>query len=220
MAAALTMAWAPGEPAGCLPTVPYLAWLAFAAMLNYRMWQDNQGRADRRLSRWTLPPSEDCSRCGAGAAGWWGPWGSHSHQAACLSSQPRGYQQFQRCSSGLSPHPQKQHPAPSALLEARFWNMNFINQIKCFNFLAVACCLGGTLAVGRARAHPPAGCVRAGSSVGCRLAPLTTLPGKEAACPRWKAADARAENGFSLCPQPGEEVPSTLYACGKSSPGT
>lgn len=64
--------------------------------------------------------------------------------------------------------------------------MNFINQIKCSNFLAVACLLGwDPWSWGGRGAHPPAGCVRAGSSVGCRLTPLTTLPGKEAACPKW-----------------------------------
>ncbi|XDA75270.1 hypothetical protein R6Z07F_005493 [Ovis aries] len=51
MAAATAMAWRQvSPPAACL-LYPYLAWLAFAAMLNYRMWQDNQGRrSGRRLS--------------------------------------------------------------------------------------------------------------------------------------------------------------------------
>ena len=51
MAAATAMAWHQvSPPAACL-LYPYLAWLAFAAMLNYRIWQDNQGRrSGRRLS--------------------------------------------------------------------------------------------------------------------------------------------------------------------------
>ena len=51
MAAATAMAWHQvSPPAACL-LYPYLAWLAFAAMLNYRMWQDNQvRRSGRRLS--------------------------------------------------------------------------------------------------------------------------------------------------------------------------
>ncbi|NP_786970.1 translocator protein [Bos taurus] len=51
MAAATAMAWHQvSPPAACL-LYPYLAWLAFAGMLNYRMWQDNQvRRSGRRLS--------------------------------------------------------------------------------------------------------------------------------------------------------------------------
>uniref|UniRef100_A0A8C0ACY4 Translocator protein n=2 Tax=Bos TaxID=9903 RepID=A0A8C0ACY4_BOSMU len=51
MAAATAMAWHQvSPPAACL-LYPYLAWLAFAATLNYRMWQDNQvRRSGRRLS--------------------------------------------------------------------------------------------------------------------------------------------------------------------------
>lgn len=51
MAAATAMAWRQvSPPAACL-LYPYLAWLAFAAALNYRVWQDNQGRrSGRRLS--------------------------------------------------------------------------------------------------------------------------------------------------------------------------
>ncbi|KAM9683762.1 translocator protein [Dama dama] len=51
MAAATAMAWRQvSPPAACL-LYPYLAWLAFAAALNYRVWRDNQGRrSGRRLS--------------------------------------------------------------------------------------------------------------------------------------------------------------------------
>lgn len=43
-ATATTVAWHRVSPPAARLLYPYLAWLAFATALNYRVWRDNQGR--------------------------------------------------------------------------------------------------------------------------------------------------------------------------------
>ncbi|XP_008061651.1 translocator protein [Carlito syrichta] len=50
VAAATTVAWHRVSPPAARLLYPYLAWLAFAATLNYCVWRDNRGwRGSRRL---------------------------------------------------------------------------------------------------------------------------------------------------------------------------
>ncbi|XP_007939924.1 translocator protein [Orycteropus afer afer] len=49
-AAATTVAWHQVCPPAARLLYPYLAWLAFAATLNYRVWQDNRSRRSGRRS--------------------------------------------------------------------------------------------------------------------------------------------------------------------------
>lgn len=50
VAAATAMAWHRVSPPAARLLYPYLAWLAFAAALNYRVWRDNRGwRGGRRF---------------------------------------------------------------------------------------------------------------------------------------------------------------------------
>ncbi|XP_032833491.2 translocator protein isoform X1 [Petromyzon marinus] len=42
-AAATAVSWCPINTTAAMLMVPYLAWLSFAAALNYRVWQDNKG---------------------------------------------------------------------------------------------------------------------------------------------------------------------------------
>lgn len=146
-------------------------------------------------------PSEDCSRCGSGTAGGGAPrLPQPPGRLSALS--PGGDQQFQRCSSELSPHPRNSvlRLQPCSKLAFRTWN--FISQIKCFNFLAMACLLGwDPRPWGGQGARPPAGYVWAGSSMGCRLTPLMTLPG-EVACPGWSGRHGQ-RMGAAFAPSPG-----------------
>lgn len=51
VAAATTVAWHRVSPRAARLLYPYLAWLAFATVLNYCVWRDNQGRrGGRRLA--------------------------------------------------------------------------------------------------------------------------------------------------------------------------
>lgn len=43
-----TVAWYHVSPPAARLLYPYLAWLAFATLLNYRVWQDNRGRRGDR----------------------------------------------------------------------------------------------------------------------------------------------------------------------------
>lgn len=95
------------------------------------------------------------------------------------------------------PPPQKQRPAPSALLEARFRNVEFYKPNKVFQLLGRGLVAWvGALAVGRARGSP-SGCVWAGSSTGCRLTPLRTLAGEEVACPGWSGGHGQRTGAAS-----------------------
>lgn len=50
VAAATAMAWHRVSPPAARLLYPYLAWLAFAAVLNYCVWRDNRGwRGGRRF---------------------------------------------------------------------------------------------------------------------------------------------------------------------------
>ncbi|XP_003419768.1 translocator protein [Loxodonta africana] len=49
-AAATTVAWYQVSPVAARLLYPYLAWLAFAATLNYCVWRDNRGRRSGRRS--------------------------------------------------------------------------------------------------------------------------------------------------------------------------
>lgn len=44
VATATTLAWHRVSPPAARLLYPYLAWLAFATMLNYYVWRDNSGR--------------------------------------------------------------------------------------------------------------------------------------------------------------------------------
>lgn len=44
VATATTLAWHRVSPPAARLLYPYLAWLAFATMLNYYVWRDNPGR--------------------------------------------------------------------------------------------------------------------------------------------------------------------------------
>lgn len=48
VAAATAVAWYQVSPLAARLLYPYLAWLAFAATLNYCVWRDNQGRRGGR----------------------------------------------------------------------------------------------------------------------------------------------------------------------------
>lgn len=51
LATATTVAWHRVSPSAARLLYPYLAWLAFGAMLNYCIWRDNSGRrGGRRLA--------------------------------------------------------------------------------------------------------------------------------------------------------------------------
>ncbi|XP_005379493.1 PREDICTED: translocator protein [Chinchilla lanigera] len=45
------VAWHRVSPPAARLLYPYLAWLAFATLLNYRVWQDNRGRRGGRQSQ-------------------------------------------------------------------------------------------------------------------------------------------------------------------------
>ncbi|CAO2601417.1 Translocator protein [Lemmus lemmus] len=45
VATATTLAWHRVSPPAARLLYPYLAWLAFATMLNYYVWRDNRGRS-------------------------------------------------------------------------------------------------------------------------------------------------------------------------------
>lgn len=90
MAAATAMAWRQVSPLAACLLYLYLAWLAFSAMLNYRMWQDNQGRRSGRSLGGGRRPLRTAAAVGQ-ALPCGGPWAPTATRPLSALS-PGGYQ--------------------------------------------------------------------------------------------------------------------------------
>lgn len=185
---------APGEPTGRLPAlpVPGLAGLCGHAQLLRLAGQPGPQPWPSALGMKAPRPPRTAAAAGQALLVVVAPGLSWPPGCLCVRSQPRGHQQFQRCSRP-SPHPRNRILCflHCSKLAVRMWN--FISQIKFFNLLAVAFLLGGDpWPWGGRGARPLAGCVRvyhpddAGPGRGFATI-LGTLPGVEVARPGWSS---------------------------------